>query len=271
MEYQDPPRPLREHIRELRYRIWMILVSITAGFTLAYVLRTEILRWLLAPMAKAVADEPQLHFTNPVEPFFTYLKLSLKAGLVFAVPGIFYNVWAFVAPALYRRERALLMGTSAAAALLFAGGVAFGYYAVFPYGFKFLMGYAYQGGAMSTMTPAISTALHRAFGFDIHTGPLVVIRPTIMMGEYLKLMTNLLLSFGVVFELPIIILFAAKIGLTTPRGLMKFFKYFIVLSFIVAAILTPPDVITQVMMAIPLVIMYLLSMALAWLVARNES
>ena len=271
MEYHDPPRPLREHLRELRYRIWMILVSIVAGFSVAYLMRNEILRWLLAPMAKAVEDEPQLHFTNPVEPFFTYLKLSLKAGMVFAVPGIFYHVWAFVAPALYRREKRLLIGTSLAAALLFAAGVASGYYAVFPYGFKFLMGYAYEGGAVTKLAPAIAGALHRSFAMGTAAGPLVVIRPTIMMAEYLKLMTNLLMAFGVVFELPIIILFAARIGLTTPRGLMKFFRYFVVLAFVVAAVLTPPDVITQVMMAIPLVIMYLLSVALAWLVSGEKS
>ncbi len=261
------------HFRELVYRIKWILVWLIAGFGVAYFIRQEILDFLVAPLAPALEGNPQLHFTSPVEPFFTYLKLSVKAGIFIAMPMILYHIWSFIAPGLYKKERHLVLGVTVLGVLFFAGGVAFAYYLVFPYGFKFLIRFAQDSPGNVQLLPVLGEIFKEVFGHSPILDPgmaKVALAPTIMMGDYLKLIINLLLAFGIVFELPLLIYFLVTTGIVSPRGLLSFFRYFVVIAFTVSAILTPPDVVTQVMMALPLIAMYLLSTLVAWAVLSRR-
>jgi sec-independent protein translocase protein TatC len=147
-----------------------------------------------------------------------------------AAPVIIYQFWVFVAPGLYQKERSILLPIVVMSSFFFIGGSLFGYFIVFPFGFKFFLGFASE-----------------------------TIRPLISMREYLSLSSKLLLAFGLAFELPLVITFLAKLGLVTVDFLKKNRKYAILLFFVAAAILTPPDVVTQVMLALPLMALYELS------------
>ncbi|MBU1238403.1 twin-arginine translocase subunit TatC [Myxococcota bacterium] len=265
---------IMSHFRELVYRIKWILVWLIVGFGVAYFIRTEILDFLVAPLGPAMEGNPQLHFTSPVEPFFTYLKLSMKAGIFLAMPFILYHLWSFIAPGLYKKERRLVITVTFFGVLFFAGGVLFAYYLVFPYGFKFLIKFAQDSPGNVQLLPLVGDIFKEVFGSQT---PLldpgmakVALTPTIMMGDYLKLIINLLLAFGIVFELPLLIYFLVTTGIVSPRGLLGFFRYFVVIAFTISAILTPPDVITQVMMALPLMAMYLISTLFAWAVVSRR-
>lgn len=172
---------------------------------------------------------------------FFYLKLALVCGVLFAAPVIFSQIWRFVAPGLYGHEKRVLIPFTLLSSCCFFGGAAFGYFIVFPPAFKFLVGYNNQ---FLTSLPAVS--------------------------EYFDLATRLLLAFGVIFEMPIFMVFLAKTGLIDVAFLNRNRKYAILVDFIVAAILTPtPDVVNQMMMAIPLMVLYEISVLAVWLFARK--
>ncbi|MGQ9859461.1 MAG: twin-arginine translocase subunit TatC [Thermodesulfobacteriota bacterium] len=218
-----------EHLEELRYRLIVCLVSVLIGTVVAYVFKEEIFRFISTPLLRALPPgEQQLIFTGLLEAFVVYLKASFFAGLMLSVPVVLYQLWAFVSPGLYPRERKLALPFIFFASLFFLGGAVFGYYVVFPYGFQFFVG----------------------FGGDF-------IKPLPSMKEYLSFATFLLLAFGIVFELPIFIFFLAKLGLVHPRTLRKGRRYAIPVIFLVSAIMTPgPDPISQCLMAVPLCVLY---------------
>jgi len=259
--------PLLEHLHELRSRLVRAILAAVVGMLLAYALSEPLFALLARPMVQAWNDAglgpPELHFGNPIEPFFTYLKLSALAGLFIASPAIFYQLWMFVAPALYRRERRYTVAFTATAALLFIGGAAFGYFLVFPVAFRFFLGFARRdlGRMQHLLGDRIRLGVERPFALS----------PTLMMGEYFSLAWKLLLAFGVVFELPVVIVTLAAIGLVTHRSLWRFNRHAIVLTFLVGGILTPgPDVVSQLLMAGPLILLYNLSIPLALLVERRR-
>jgi sec-independent protein translocase protein TatC len=185
-------------------------------------------------------DGEKLIFTGLPEAFFTYLKVAFLAGLIVASPVLVYQFWMFVAPGLYRKERRLLAPVIILSTLFFVGGALFGYFIVFPWGFKFFLGFATE-----------------------------TIRPLPSMREYLGFATKVLLAFGLSFELPIVITFMARMGLVTVPFLKKNRKYALLLFFVFAAILTPPDVVTQVMMALPLAVLYELAIVGARVFGRK--
>jgi sec-independent protein translocase protein TatC len=159
--------------------------------------------------------------------FLTYIKVAFLAGVLLAAPLIFYELWMFAAPGLYQKEKKFLIPFVVSSTVLFVGGSLFGYSVVFPFGFKFFMGFSNE-----------------------------YVKALPSVKQYFSFSTKLLFAFGVVFELPVVIYFLAKMGLVTPALLKKKRKYAILLTFVIAAILTPPDVITQCMMAGPLIILY---------------
>jgi sec-independent protein translocase protein TatC len=169
-------------------------------------------------------------FTGLPEAFFTYLKVAFLSGIILAAPVIFYQFWIFVAPGLYKKEKRLLIPIVTLSTLFFVGGALFGYFVVFPYGFKFFLGFSSD-----------------------------TIKALPSMREYLSFSAKLLLAFGLVFELPLIITFLARLGLVSVEFLKKNRKYALLLFFVGAAILTPPDVVTQIMMALPLMVLYEIS------------
>jgi len=196
---------------------------------------------LTAPLVRVMESGDTLIFTNLPEAFFTYLKVSFLAGLLLASPVILYQFWMFVAPGLYQRERRVLLPIVFLSTLFFLGGSLFGYFIVFPWGFQFFLGFATE-----------------------------TIRPLPSMREYLSFSAKLLLAFGVVFEMPLVLTAMARLGIVSVDFLKKNRKYAILLFFTGAAILTPPDVITQIMMALPLILLYEVSIVGARIFAPKK-
>ncbi len=267
----EPPerKSIQAHLRELAVRIKWSLFWIVTGVVVAFIFREVILSWLVAPLANAMGDQTRLHFSSPIEPFFTYMRLALQAGLILAIPGLIWQVWAFIGPGLHANERRFLLTVTFWGVLFFSGGVLFAYYLVLPHGFQFLLSFA-QGEVEPVFhvfrmpgTPDAQIMAEAGRG-ALH------LQATIMMDGYLKLIMNLLFVFGVVFELPLFLYFLAVSGIVSIRGLLRFFRYFVVISFFLSAFLTPPDVITQILLAVPLIVMYILSVGVAWVVLRRK-
>ena len=185
---------------------------------------------LVQPLVRVMKDGESLIYTGLPEAFFTYLKVSFLAGLIVASPLLLYQFWMFVAPGLYQKERRLMIPIVILSSFFFIGGALFGYFVVFPWGFKFFLGFATD-----------------------------TIRPLPSMKEYFGFSAKLLLAFGLVFELPLVITFLAKLGIVSVDFLKKNRKYALLLFFAGAAILTPPDVVTQILMALPLMVLYEIS------------
>lgn len=255
------------HLAELRTRLKYCVMALAVTVIVAYVFSDVLFVLLAQPLVRAWTEAglgpPRLHFANPIEPFFTYLKLALIAGLFAASPVVFYQIWRFVAPGLYKRERMFALPFAVASAFCFIGGAAFGYFAVFPIGFKFFLGFAQDN--MGAMQQVIGGAVK----FSVETP--FELTPTLMMGEYFGLVWRMLLAFGLIFELPVVVTFLSVAGLVNHKALWRFNRYFTILAFVVSAMLTPPDVITQVLMALPLLVLYNASILLAWLFHRRRT
>ena len=230
----DTKQPFMSHLEELRGRLVACAIAVGVGFAGAYFFCEQLFQVLVSPLKDVLPEGEKLIYTSLPEMFFTYLKVSLVAGVMAAAPYIFYQIWMFVAPGLYRNERRLLVPFVIVSTFLFVGGALFGYFVVFPFGFKFFIGF--------------SNDLVRAL-------------PSVK--QYFSFSIKLLFAFGAVFELPVIIFFLAKMGIVTPKMLKHQRKYAILMTFVVAAILTPPDVVTQLMMAGPLIVLYEISIIVA--------
>ncbi|EDM24100.1 twin-arginine translocase subunit TatC [Caminibacter mediatlanticus TB-2] len=227
---------LKPHIAELRSRLIKIVIIYFIFFLVAFVFWKYIFEWMSMPLLEALKYEKdsKIIFTGLAEPFFTAVKISLFAGFFFALPFILYQVWAFIAPGLYEHEKKLVLPFVFWGTLMFVIGAAFAYYVVFPVGFKVLVQF---GGGEFTAMPKMS--------------------------EYVSFFGKLMLGFGIAFELPVVTYFLAKLGLVTDRTLIEFSRYAIVIIFILAAILTPPDLFSQLAMATPLLILYGISILIA--------
>jgi len=253
-----------EHLEELRTRLKYAIISVLVAMLVAYAFARPLFVILTQPLIKAWhgagLGPPKLHFANPIEPFFTYLKVALIAGVFAASPVVFYQLWKFVAPGLYKHEKKFVIPFTVASALCFIGGAAFGYFMVFPYGFSFFLGFAQKN----------MSSVKGLMGGNMELGAAFELTPTLMMGDYFSLVWRMLLGFGLIFELPVVVLFLALIGLVDYKGLWRFNRYFIIIAFFVGAILTPPDVITQILMATPLLVLYNLSILLAYLFGKRK-
>lgn len=222
--------PFTAHLDELRKRLIVSFIAVGVGFAASYGFKEYLFQILVRPLAKVMEAGDTLIFTGLPEAFFTYLKVSFLSGLMLAAPVIIYQFWMFVAPGLYDKEKRLLMPIIFLSTFFFMGGALFGYFIVFPWGFKFFLGFATE-----------------------------TIRPLPSMKEYLGFSAKLLIAFGLVFELPLVLTFMAKLGIVSVEFLKKNRKYAVLLFFAGAAMLTPPDVVTQVMMALPLMLLYEIS------------
>jgi sec-independent protein translocase protein TatC len=237
----DDKQPFLGHLEELRRRLVICAIAVGTGFIISYVFAKQLFSFLILPLTKVLPDDSRLIFTNLPEMFIAYIKVALVAGIILAIPIIFYQLWMFLAPALYQKEKRYIIPFVLFSSILFAAGALFGYLVVFPYGFKFFVSFATE---------------------DIQALPSVK--------QYFSFAIRLLLAFGVVFEMPIVILFLTKIGLITPDSMKKFRKFAILCSFILSAILTPPDVATQLMMALPIIILYEISIFLSKAIYRKK-
>lgn len=240
----DATMPLTEHLRELRQRLVWALAGIGAGFAGCYSFSDQLFTFLTAPLLSLSLPEGQslnLIGTGVPEAFFTKLKVALIGGIFIASPLILYEIWAFVVPGLYESEKKYARPFVFFGTLFFLAGAGFCYDMVLPIGYQFFIE-QYQS---------------------------IGIAPEIRISEYLTFTSRLLLAFGVTFELPVVTFFLARLGLVTHRTLIEHGRYAIVVIFVVAAILTPADVASQFLMAGPLMILYVVSIGVAYVVARK--
>jgi sec-independent protein translocase protein TatC len=240
-----------EHLEELRTRIIRALLASLVGVGVCWYHREALLVWLTRPFIAAwntghLAGKAALHFPAPASLFVAYLKIAVVGGVLLALPVTLYQLWAFVAPGLYSREKKLALPFVFFSCLLFAAGGYFGWRVAFPIAFQYFLGFS---GNL-------------AEGFEV--------TPTVMVGDYIEFVSRMLIAFGAVFELPVLIFFLSIAGVVTHRHLIRFFRYFIVVAFVVAAVITPPDVTSQFLLAIPLSALYALSIGIAWVVDKRR-
>ena len=266
----DGTMPFVEHLRELRTRLRNSVLALLGGFAIAYLYKEKLFALLLRPFVEVWAKQqssspeignPGIYFKSLVEPFWAYFSLSLWAGLFLASPLIFYQIWKFIAPGLYRNERQYGILFALFSAVFFCGGAVFCYQLVLPEIYSFLLGYA---------TGNIGDIARQVAADSGQVGA-VPLRPLPMMEDYLILARRLIFGFGLVFELPLLIMFLSLAGLVTHRSLWRFNRWWVVLSFILSAMLTPPEIFSQVMMAGPLIVLYNLSILIAYVITiRRE-
>jgi sec-independent protein translocase protein TatC len=233
----DTRLPLTDHLAELRKRLVRCLIAWAIGSAFAWSSSERIFGILLRPAVDALGQGRPLQAIAPGEIFFTYLKCALLAGFVLSLPVVFWQIWAFVAPGLYAREKRAAVPFVVVSTLLFVSGAAFGHTAVFPLMFKFF------------------ASFDSAFVQSAWT-----------MREVFSLVTSMFLAFGAAFEIPVVVFFLAIAGIVDVKQLLRGTPYAVLAVFVVAAVLTPsPDWISQVMLGVPMVALYLLGIAAAWL------
>jgi sec-independent protein translocase protein TatC len=237
----DAKQPFMSHLEELRKRLVICAISVGVGFVISYFFAEELFQILVLPLKQNMEEGQQLIFTNLPEMFFAYLKTALVTGILASAPLIFYQLYMFVAPGLYQHERNLVVPFVISSTLLFVGGSLFGYFIVFPFGFRFFLGFAND-----------------------------YIQALPSVKEYFSFAIKLLFAFGLVFELPVVAFFLGRMGILTPELMRKKRKYAILLTFALGAILTPPDIVTQCMMAGPLIVLYEISILVVRMARKRK-
>lgn len=236
-------QPLVGHLEELRRRLIVAGGAWLVSALVCYSFAQQLFQAVSAPLRQALPAGSSLVFIQATEPFFTYVKLSAMAGLLVSLPVIFWQIWAFVAPGLYRREQRLAVPFVLASCACFGVGTWFGFGYVFPLVFRFLVSYGTDVGNISAM---------------------------LSMGAYLSLSCRLLLAFGLIFELPIIIFFLTRLGLVDHVMLAHHRRLIFLVAFVVGAILTPPDIISQVSVAVPFLVLYEIGILVSRFGARRN-
>jgi len=242
----DKPMPLLEHLVELRRRLLWSGVAFFVCFLFCYHFSGAIYLFLAQPLKhimQSKGEQPHLIYTALYEAFFTYLKVAFFGASFLAFPVIASQIWLFVAPGLYRSERRAFLPFLVATPVLFVAGAALAYYFVFPFAWRFFLSFETSGGK------------------DV-----LQIELQAKVSEYLSLVMKLIMAFGIAFQLPVLLTLCAKVGLVSSRGLKRYRRYAYVGCFVVAAILTPPDVITQTGLAVPLIALYEISIISARMV-----
>ena len=225
---------LKPHLVELRKRLAISVITVLVMFFVMFSVWQPILEWMTQPLTQVLPKGSSVVFTKLQEPFFTALKVAFFTGFIASLPMIFWQIWMFIAPGLYEHEKKMVVPFVLGATVMFISGGAFAYYIVVPFGFTFLVNF---GSQLFTALPSI--------------------------GEYVSFFTKLIIGFGIAFELPVITFFLASIGLVTDQTLKEFFRYALVIIFLISALLTPPDVLTQFLMAGPMILLYALSIFIA--------
>jgi sec-independent protein translocase protein TatC len=239
-----PTMGFLDHLEELRRRIVYSLGAVAIGFFACWGFRVRLFGFMQKPIMdalKANGLSEKLVYLNPIDPFNLYLKIAALAGLFVTSPFVLYQVWMFISPGLYRREKRYVMPFMFSTIALFSAGGYFGYRVVYPRALDFLISFGSQ------------------------------FQPMITISEYTSLFLSITLGMGLIFEMPILIFFLALMGIVSAGFMLKNFRYAILLIFIVAAIVTPtPDVLSMCIFAAPMVGLYLISIGIAWLVHPKQ-
>jgi sec-independent protein translocase protein TatC len=241
--------PLLDHLIELRTRLIYSVVGFLAAFVVCYVYSEQIFAFLVRPLADILHNETnrRLIYTNLTEAFITYIKVALFGALFVSFPLVASQIWMFVAPGLYRHEKRAFLPFLLATPVLFVLGGALVYYVVMPLAWRFFLSFETPPGAGS-----------------------LPIQLEAKVNEYLSLVMTLIFAFGLCFELPVLLTLLARIGLVSSKQLTSMRRYAIVIIFTVAAILTPPDVLSQVSLALPLLALYEISiLSVRWIEKRR--
>lgn len=236
--------PVTAHLEELRHRLIVCVCTWLVAFVACYFFSEQLFQFVAQPVRAVLPKGSSLVFIDATEPFFTYLKIAAFSALLLALPVIFWQIWQFVAPGLYGHEKRLALPFALASSACFGAGTWFGFCYVFPLIFRFLVGFGTSTGDIDAM---------------------------LSMGSYLALSSKLLLAFGLVFELPIVIFFLARLGIIDHHWLAKNRKYALLVAFVVGAVLTPPDVISQLSLAVPFMLLYEVGIIVARLFAPSAS
>ena len=227
--------PFTSHLEELKTRLVRVLIVLGLGFGVCYLFKDWSFRVVTKPLVDAMPAQSSLIFTGLPEAFFIHMKIAFFASLFLTAPYTLFEIWRFISPGLYKNERRMVFPFLFFSTILFSGGVLFAYFIALPPAFSFFV----------------------SFSTDF-------LKPMISFREYLNLMLKFLLAFGLCFEMPVFIFFLTKMGIVDAKLLSRHRRYAILVIFIVAAILTPsPDAISQVLMAIPLMVLYEVSIFVA--------
>ena len=233
-ERGDQPMPILGHLGELRTRLFRCLIAVLIGFLACYAVAEVLYDAILLPVQSSLPEGAKIVFTVLTGPFFLHLKIAFLSSLFVTSPYIFYQIWSFIAPGLYAEEREYILPIACISALFFVGGAAFCYFVVLPFAFPFFLSYS-----TNTVTAMLDVV------------------------EYFSFVLKLILAFGLIFEMPLFSLFLSRLGLVTAQQMRRVRKYAVLGIFIVAAILTPPDVVSQLLMAAPMLVLYEISILVA--------
>jgi sec-independent protein translocase protein TatC len=237
-EVESEKMPLIQHLVELRNRLLWSIGALVIGFVLCYLVAEEIYTFLVQPLADLMEGQPgrRLIYTGLHEAFFTYLKVAFFGSVCLTFPIVAGQLWAFVAPGLYKHERRAFLPFLMATPVLFLMGASLVYYLIFPLAWKFFISFE-QAGGVGTLA--------------------IVMEPKV--NEYLALVMKLIFAFGLSFQLPVVLMLMARAGMVSSKGLAAKRKYAVVVTFGAAALLTPPDVISQIGLGIPILLLYEIS------------
>lgn len=249
-EIEATKAPLLDHLIELRTRLIHSTIAFVLCFILCFAFAREIYAFLTQPLAVVLAGQKNDHliYTALYETFFTYVKVGAFGGICLAFPYIAGQLWLFVAPGLYRNERKAFLPFLLATPVLFIIGASFVYYVMLPFAIKFFAGYQTQGG-------------NGQLGIELLA----------KVSDYLDFVMTLIFAFGLTFQMPVLLSLLGRVGILSAKQLRSFRRYAIVAIFAVAAVVTPPDVFSQLSLALPLLVLYEISILCVWLIEKNRA
>lgn len=249
----DKPMPLMDHLKELRQRVLWSVGAFILCFAVCYYFAQQLYGFLARPLADILAAQPgggerRMIYTALYEAFFTYLKVAFFGAVFFSFPMWATQLWLFVAPGLYRSEKKAILPFLIASPFLFVLGAAMVYYFIFPLAWQFFISFETPPGSGG-----------------------IPVQLEAKVGEYLSLVMHLILAFGIAFQLPVLLTLLCKVGILDVESLRKGRRYAIVGMFVVAAIITPPDIISQIGLAVPLILLYEISiLAARWMAPKQD-